>query len=277
VIRNRQPLIYAPIGSPIDLKIERANEHRERLLDRLDTFRDREPKPYLIREHIEQGNGRAYRVLTAHSPEPPPAEIALDLGDFLHNLRGALDHLVGQMRRYGPTRDSAFPICKGYISSDGFLALSKKKLAGLPSEACKRIEGMQPYRRGRPSLRRLQFEALEPLHGLWNIDKHRAILLTTSLLAPEYVWHNRPAHEPSSIGFRIPKSHKEAEIWLPLDGDQRFEPHFSIEVALAKPRGFAGNWSRWADVDLEGLVDYMYRCVIWSVIPGLSQFVKGSK
>jgi hypothetical protein len=273
--------MYPPTGTPIDLKIERADYHRKLLVAELQAFRDREPQPYLIREHGEEWNGIRYRVLTAYQPERPPDIISLMLGDFLNNLRAALDYLVGEMRPDGPSKHSAFPICARRTSGpghSGFLDVSKKKLAGIPDPAKERIERMQPYDRryGRPRLERRHWDVLRVLETLWNIDKHRTVLLSTGLLAPKEVWHNRTDEEDSGIGFRFSPARDEADIWLPIDErDQRFNPRFLVEVALAKPRGFADDWPdrEWGE-DLGGLVDYMYRTVVWSVLPQLREFIQ---
>ena len=224
------------------------------------------------------GEGRPYRVVTAYAAENPPDCIPQLLGDFLTNLRSALDHLIGHMRPDGPSKTFAFPICSRKTGQHGsFMEVSGRKLADIPRPAKKIIEAMQPYDRryGRPSRRRVQFEALGYLETLWNIDKHRTILLATSLLSPDYVGHNRGSEEPSGIAWRRAPADGEAEWWLPIDNrDQTFHPHFGVEVSLAKPRGFADDWPGIDGWAVDGLVDYMYRTVIWSVVPQLRKFIQ---
>lgn len=267
-----------PVRSPVDLKIERANHHREQLLAELEAFRER--KPYLIRERQEEWRGVPYWVVTAYQPERPPDSIPLILGDFVNNLRASLDYLVGEMRPDGPSKKSAFPIFTRRTTSPGFAGffdVGYSKLAGIPSPAKKLIERMQPYDRryGRPRIERAHWEVLAALEALWNIDKHRTILLATSLISPSEVRHYRTGEEASGIGHRFTPARDEADWWLPIDdGDQRFDPRFDVEVALAKPRGFAEDWPRQEWGDLAGLVGYMYQVVVYGVLPQLRQFIQ---
>jgi hypothetical protein len=261
--------------SVVDLKIERANQHREELIANIKAFREREP--YRIREQRKEWQGGLYRVVTAHQPEDPPDAIPLLLGDFVHNLRSALDYLVGAMRPDGPSRDSAFPICTRRGTANGFLNLSKKKLAGIPAPAKKRIKRMQPYDRryGRPRLERVRWEALAFLETFWKVEKHRTILLASGFLAPDYVAHNRTGEQSSGIGHRTTPTGDEADWWLPIDSrDQTFDPHFGIEISLTKPRGYAEDWPSIAGWALDGLVEYMYRTVQYEVVPALREFIQ---
>jgi hypothetical protein len=268
-------MAFPPLGHPIDLKIKWADHHRERLVKEIETYRER--KPYLIREDFRESNGLPYRVVVAHSPEPLADEVVLRLGDFLNNLRASLDYLVGAMRPDGPNDKSAFP-----ITSKGrkrFREVSRVPLRGIPYPAKELIEKVQPYHRGRPRWKRQQWWPLEALERLWNIDKHRSLLVTTTLLSPEHVWHNRTGEEGSGIGWRVAHGENEAEWWLPLDDrDQNFHPEFGIQISLAKPRGFTGDWlPRIEDWELDALVNAMYSTVYHRVLPQFGKFVKPSE
>jgi hypothetical protein len=261
----------------IALKVQRADKHREDLLRCLQGYRDR--RPYQIRKHIESWEGRAYLVVTAYGAEPLPDEVPVLLGDFIQNLRSSLDYLVGVMRRDGPSRVSAFPICTRRNAPNGFLQISERKLADIPRPAKELIERMQPYDRryGRPGLARVRWESLATLQALWNIEKHRTILLATTLLAPDYVTHNRTGEQGSGIAHRVAPSQGEADWWLPIDErDQSFDPHFGIEISLTKPRGFAEDWPPGvADIPLDGLVQHLYQKVAYDVLPHFRQYVQG--
>lgn len=261
--------------SVVDLKIERANQHREELLANIKAFRER--KPYLIREEPQNWRGSLYRIVTAYQPGDPPDTIPLLLGDFIQNLRASLDYLVGAMRTDGPSRDSAFPICTRRGTPNGFLQLSKKKLAGIPAPAKKVIERMQPYDRryGHPRIERTHWQALGMLETFWKIEKHRTILLASGFLAPDYVTHNRLSEQSARIGHRRTATGDEADWRLPIEsGDQAFDPHFGIEVSLTKPRGFAEDWPDIAGFALDGLVNYMYNTVYYQVVPALREYIQ---
>ena len=116
-----------------------------------------------------------------HLPDPPQA-ISLILGDAVHNMRSALDHLVYQLviaNAVLPTDKTMFPICD---TEEGFLsqAYKRRRLIGVTHEPFAHIQAVQPY-----NLRKRggQFQT----HPLWildkleNIDKHRRIATTAGL------------------------------------------------------------------------------------------------
>jgi hypothetical protein len=106
--------------------------------------------------------------------EPPPRRVAVLVGDYLYNLRSALDHLVytlavanlGEPLPEKIARGSEFPIFNDAIS---YAKGQSRKIGGIAPEAQKTIEEFQPYH-----ARRLRSHPLWLLHELSNIDKHRA-------------------------------------------------------------------------------------------------------
>lgn len=265
-------------STPIDLKVQRADRHRQELVAAVEAFKAR--NPYKISEHRRKWRGVTYRILVAHDPEPAPDDIGLMLGDFIHNLRASLDYLVGAIRPGGATEYSAFPIRHRKSGVRGFDALTRgtgrtNPLADVPSQAKKAIERMQPYDRGRRE--RLLYRSLADLDALWQIEKHRSILLTTPLVWPSQVGYEGPVHEPSGVRFKIDPSGHEAEWWLPVDKGDAFDPQFAIEVAVAHvgPHPLAADglprpveWEA-----LEAFVDEMYNTVVHRVLPKLHQFI----
>jgi hypothetical protein len=138
----------------------------------------------------------------------------------------------------------------------------------VPYRAKALIEKSQPYRRRRPKWRSYEWQPLEALDLLWNIDKHRSLLLVqTPILLPLYVAHNRG--ESSGIGFRILRRENEAECWLPLDeGDQTFQVEFEVEVRLAKPIGYQGDWLPWVEQwQVDALADSIFKTVAYRLVP----------
>ncbi|QHK19835.1 hypothetical protein GU243_08910 [Pseudarthrobacter psychrotolerans] len=112
-----------------------------------------------------------YRVTTNHTP--PPMEMALIFGDFVHNLRSALDHharaLVidgGGIPNDGPG-GTMFPAAETKPPKP--LALKAKSGGALPSDLSL-IESVQPYSSITPKQ-----HPLSRLSLLDNIDKHRHI------------------------------------------------------------------------------------------------------
>lgn len=264
------------LGSPVvDLKIQWADHHRIALHTAFEAFRDRQPPPYLITEDRRVHEGREYRVLTAH-PEPAPDEFGLIFGDFLQNLRSSLDYLVGAMRTDGPSRNSQFPILlerpKG---PHGFKRRACVSLQGIPDEAVKLIHFMQPYHRPDVPARHT-FKSLAAIEALWNIAKHRTLHVVTAATKPDYVGHQGTEEGASGIGFRMAAANHSSEIWLPTTKpDERFDPHFTVHVSLAEPRGFANDWPRWVESwELDGLVDHFHRVIRYEVATQFSQFIQ---
>jgi hypothetical protein len=261
-------------GSPVvDRKIDWANHHRESLHSAISAFRDR--RPYSVTEDRRVSDGMVYRVLTAH-PEPAPDEIGLLFGDFLHNLRSALDYLVGAMRPDGPSRYSAFPILlERPLGSHGFKKRACVPLNGIPDEAVRLVHFMQPYLRPDLPLRH-DFKALGAIQALWNIAKHRTLYVVTAATKPDYVGRERSGDDAPKVGFRFPAVERSSEWWLPVtDPPERFDPHFSVRLSLAKPAGLGDDWPAWVeDWDVDGLADHFHRVVRYDIAPQFKAFVR---
>jgi hypothetical protein len=250
--------------TPLQLKLKRAEHHLQDFTAVVQPFLDQPLQPTESTARLE---GKSYRVLRVEALRPPD-EISVIFGDFLQNLRASLDYLVGALRPAGPSERSAFPIC---TRRPTFLRESKVKLDGVPVEAMRLIERMQPYDRrfGRPRRERVRWEALALLDKLWNIDKHRTLLLVYSWPKPEGVGHNRG--DDSGIRFRMRSTF--AEIWLPIDDrDQHYEPRFGLELHLARPQSFR-DWPDIDDWEADGIAHRLHEQVRWNVLPFFSRWV----
>lgn len=264
------------LGNPVDLKLQWANRHRGSLLALLDTYQ--QSKPYRVRVDHRDWQGNAYNVVVAHDLQPPPPEIALTLGDLIENLRSCLDYLVGLMRPEGPSKDSSFPICRQADGPNGFAKLVKRKLGGIPDEAKDLIEAMQPYDSRGDALDAWRYKSLAALEALWNISKHRTVLFSVAFVTPDYVGSNRAEGEEPGIGHRFNRADNEAEWWLPVAGDQAFDPHFGVDLGLATPRGFSQDLPDWVpDWNVASLVSYIYKTVEYDVVSHLYQFILPAK
>lgn len=102
------------MGDPLigpKLKVKRAATHLEALHKEIRPFLDSKPKPYRFVSKVDVETSRY--VLHLIIERPPPLEWSLLVGDFVQNLRAALDHLIWQMIRANgqkPGGRSAFPI-----------------------------------------------------------------------------------------------------------------------------------------------------------------------
>lgn len=80
----------------------------------------------------------------------PPLHLGVIVGDFLHNLRCGLDHLVWQLVLLNgatATKSNQFPICD---TEDEFRKKARQQLRGLTAHQVDTVASL-PYRLGRSS------------------------------------------------------------------------------------------------------------------------------
>jgi hypothetical protein len=111
-------------------------------------------------------------------------ELALLIGDAIHNLRSALDHLVYELappkvRKRGKTQ---FPIFKDECE---FKAIGAKWIAGISGDERALIERVQPWNApgGAPA-----DNPLAILNRLSNIDKHRLLIPVIAAVSEQNSW-----------------------------------------------------------------------------------------
>lgn len=103
-----------------------------------------------------------------------PFEAALIAGDFICCLRSSLDYLAWQLATLTTTKPSnkvCFPIYGK--DSPGTQVSIKKSTVGIPENAISIIKSFQPYHAGDA----YKTSPLWILNKMWNIDKHRHIVL----------------------------------------------------------------------------------------------------
>jgi hypothetical protein len=102
------------------------------------------------------------------------------IGDFLHNLRSALDHIAFALAGTKAGDKTMFPVAhdRTWFESKAV----PNKLDGVPARAVTLIRSLQPYHRGEPSR---YFHPLWVLNRLNSIDKHqRHHLLGAAMFDP---------------------------------------------------------------------------------------------
>jgi hypothetical protein len=166
-------------------KLERAHTHLQALYDELNAFTDGEPYE-LVRQHDPKS--RTDDVFVKVHREPDALLWGVLLGDFLHNTRSALDHLVWQLVLLDggkPGRDNAFPIAlsgPGYWCQrkDGGPSMRDSLLKGVAEDHRAIIDVVQPYRSGNAA----KLDLLAILADFSNVDKHRLVHPTIVVIAP---------------------------------------------------------------------------------------------
>jgi hypothetical protein len=158
-------------------KLSRAKHHAVHIQTALNSWRSavREGKHGVAKM---RPNGKGFEMAIS---EPPPLDPALPLmvGDYVHNIRSSLDHLVAQLsvqagHAIGLTRHLNFPV---YKSETLYLKDYRHKLIKLVCpEALTAIERSQPYQ--------AKHQGIDPATDpLWilaeldNIDKHRVLVV----------------------------------------------------------------------------------------------------
>lgn len=191
------------------LKIKRAKQHIAELETALMAFHER--RPYELVHEIDPKTGEnVYRV---HIKEALPCELPTILGDIVHNLRAALDHLVCDLiraNRKQPKRGSGFPISgtRKHLESNAI-----GKIDGVSPKAERFIKRLKPYKGGNTPL--------WVLHELDALDKHSGIIpvaaahvaIAARWALPMFFWGTDgsfriggpgPGGKPMWTGFGVP-------------------------------------------------------------------------
>lgn len=170
-------------------KIRRARTHLKCLYDQINTYHDPNPYEVVNKTYPEE---RKYEAWLKVHREPDRLSWGVLLGDYLHNLRSALDQLVGQLvllsgaKKIG--RGSQFPIAttgREYWcpSKDGKPGARDRFLGGVAEQYRTRIDAFQPYRAGDAFA--VKWDSLSVLSWLSNVDKHQSIHPAWALIAKD--------------------------------------------------------------------------------------------
>lgn len=145
------------------LKTTRAKEHLDALEGELDAFYKSKPYSFITEDDLERDR---YSVRVEVAETPP--RISLIVGDLFYCLRSALDQLVWALAHLNVPypKDTQFPIQEKRNSK----GLSGQTV-GVPPDAVKIIESLQPYHSG--DISAIRNHLLWRLNRLCNIDKHR--------------------------------------------------------------------------------------------------------
>jgi hypothetical protein len=163
-----------PVAHPLDgvrAKLTRANRHAEELGREITAWNDR--YPYGHTSEFDPDTSTyvfRYRIF-----EPPPPSWSVIIGDIVHNLASALDHLAWQLVILNGCepieRQTAFPIFKDETHWKSSERNGGQWMMEGMSEFHKLALGWyQPCRDDEP-----EEHALMRLRQLWNFDKHRTL------------------------------------------------------------------------------------------------------
>lgn len=161
-------------------KLSRANGHRHAIEDGIERWREDHPHEFIHDQESDPG----WTVLTVRIRQPPPVELGVILGEYVHDIRSALDHLVWQLVIVNgaiPGRYNEFPIAR---TESNFVkkAITGTRerpgmLTGVAENAIEVIRRHQPYKGGNDA----PSHPLAILQDLWNTDKHQTIAQVVTL------------------------------------------------------------------------------------------------
>jgi hypothetical protein len=252
-----------PLDGPW-LKIVRAGDHLEALKNAIADFETGEPIPYGHRREFKRE--RAEYDFHGLIDRDPPSDISLITGDFIHNVRAALDHVAWQLRidpaDSNPKDLTQFPI---FDKSKDWNP-KRRSMKHIRPDVLAYMEMLQPYDRMETREGRL----LRLIRDLDLTDKHRTILLAGSFAT--LLQLNVPSR-PGEIEYwraRAPKGmfeHDDVIATIPADADGQIqlEPEFVFHVALGEPGPYVGSPL------FEVMLD-LYRYARFDLVKGFSRF-----
>ncbi len=194
-----------PLDGP-SLKLARAREHLDALDLEAAAFYNLNPRPARVTRYLDSKDG-CY-VFGMEVFAYPPVHLGLIVGDACHNMRASLDHLaclLVHLAGNAVNRDNGFPLYRK--SNPGRF---RRAIDGIPVEAVRAIENLQPYQGGDTQ------ELLGILNELDGLDKHELIAAAAGDLTlrlptgPAPGWSMRELDNGFEI--RIPRAVVDAEI-----------------------------------------------------------------
>jgi hypothetical protein len=260
-----------PLDHPLagcDAKVRRGHENFKLLDDEVGRYLDRHPEPI---SGVGQFDQETQRMRWLVGPvEQPDLTLAALIGEYIHDLRSALDHLAFELsfRDTGgtiPTRKIAFPCCWTRAQWDD-IRVQRDKLRGINETHRTMIYRTQPcYRRNDAttnvySLRRRKRHQLSDLQDFWDHDKHRSLqpIVSAPMQVHGHVTEIRDCKprgglhmDPSLMGEPLKEGTQ--AYWLPVrvtGPDPHVEMDIQVAVGIAfrnrlpalETLGHIGNW-----------------------------------
>lgn len=245
----------------VEEKIDRAKRHLSDLGGLLEAALD--PNRYQVVCEEEGETGKyAYRIEGTPLVDP---EWSVIVGDFLFNLRSALDHLAWQLVILDggtPNENTQFPILEAApVDRAGNRRPVQLKPPVSSREILHALERAQPYSRMDGAAIDATQMPLWAIKRLNNIDKHRLLLVVACVLNIRDMSWGLPEGTPSprvSVNRRSLKD-GDSVAWFDFQGAKtppNFDPHITLHVALREP----GTPRYWND-DVLRVLDTFRWCV----------------
>ncbi len=249
-------------------KIERAHHHlaelRESLEDALDASGER-----FSSEFDPQTGQQVYR---AHGLPKIGPQWSLMVGDVLHNLRSALDHLAWQLVILDggePGVQTQFPVRETPFNKSGDLTATQLNPPVNDARILDALEASQPYRGADGSPAQVDRNPLWLLHRLNIIDKHRLLLVVVCALNSHEMWWGGDSDMPvPSIKVSLAPVDEDSPVawfgWGDAKPPVGFDPHLSLTVSFHEP-AIVGKL-RMQPIKLVDLLDSLCKWVEWEIV-----------
>lgn len=150
-------------------KRNRAEHHLVAIEQCITDFFNSDPYPVITDSHSEDG---IYHARLVHPKRLPARQLALMIGDCVHNMRSALDYIAWELAGADPgDMETMFPI---YDTKPGFDKLGRRRIKRLPDKAKTLVEWLQPFDTGHGGSQL----ALAAINKIDAADKHKLLSLT---------------------------------------------------------------------------------------------------
>ena len=159
-------------------KYDRAKEQFDEFLAESDAWFNKDPEPHFSRGYFDTKTWEWVERFQIR--EEPPARLGVLIGDTVHNLRSALDHLMWQVTLLDggtPNDSTQFPIASK--SKAQFDRMANRRIPGLRAKHRTLLKRVQPYHAGNDAHR----HPLSVLATLSNTDKHQIVNPAYSFIA----------------------------------------------------------------------------------------------
>ncbi len=251
------------------LKVERAVQHLEDLERRIALIEEgiftvsEQPDPETNdRRWVLEGTDRSRHLLGV-------SMYGVIVGDVVHQLRSALDHVAWKLARPPIEGVTAFPVCLYKANTKGSFfggrhsrAIGPDRLKNVPKAAFDYIESVQPYNRMGAA------DPLWQLNEMWNVDKHRTLIVIA----------NPTWNQPIAIAFPDDREAYPGEIKEAVSPEVlRLDANSDATVILGNPGKvrviFGSDIQAVAGKMVVPTIQWILRYVHGLVFPGLEEFM----
>lgn len=246
-------------------KLERAGEHGRLLDQELDAWL--KDTPYALSHKVSRDQLRHSVIVSILKP-PPLTRWALFVGDAVHNMRSALDHLVyaisvHELKLDPPPNQGR---CAFLINDTRDDFRSKHwRIKELSEPVREAIESVQPYNRKHPTMPPL----LGVLRDFDDADKHRLIKIVLQQPTDIKVSATGPGVRPEDLRFETAHANVVDGFEIASVTSRSPMPHLKIDcsvtlsVAVEHAPGPAGHERRGIEA-----------CVLEDLLPEVHQVVE---